>query len=241
MVNNFCFHVYVQKSLSHPDTLSRSLTHSFSLSRHAEQLLFSCLSSKVTLSLSHWLTLDMLNIFWFHVYAPKSLSHSLIHSLSTWYVYAQKSLSLSHSLPHPLIQSPSTCWTTFVFIFLLKSHFLTLTLSHSHILTFSLSHSLNLSVFHSLIHSLSTIWTIFVLIIFIAIIVIIDVIVIIIIIVTIIIVIVFVIIITVIIVVKLLLTTFAQNYFQQLSFATFLRNFSLRGSLPPPPSLMRFL
>ena len=32
--NNFCFHVYVQKSLSQSHTLS----HSFTLSRHAEQL-----------------------------------------------------------------------------------------------------------------------------------------------------------------------------------------------------------
>ena len=42
MLNNFCFHVYAQKSLSHSHTLS------FTLSRHAEQLLFSCLGSKVT-------------------------------------------------------------------------------------------------------------------------------------------------------------------------------------------------
>ena len=38
MLNNFCFHVYAQKSLS----------HSLTLSRNAEQLLFSCLGSKVT-------------------------------------------------------------------------------------------------------------------------------------------------------------------------------------------------
>ena len=41
MLNNFCFHVYAQKSL--------------------------------TLSLSHSLTLDMLNEFCFHVYAQNSL------------------------------------------------------------------------------------------------------------------------------------------------------------------------
>ena len=97
----------------------------------------------------------------------------------------------------------------------------------------SLAHSLtltlpNLSVFYSLIHSLLTFWTTFVLIIFIAIIVIIDVIVIIIIIVTITIVIVFIIIITVIIVVKLLLSTFARNYCQQLYLTT-----------PPDPFLIR--
>ena len=59
MQNNFCFHVYVQKSLSQFPTHSLSLSHSltlslshsftlsFTLSRHAEQLLFSCLCSKV--------------------------------------------------------------------------------------------------------------------------------------------------------------------------------------------------
>ena len=99
MLNNFCFHVYAQKSLSHFHTLSLShtlaLSHSlilsFTLSRHAEQLLFSCLGSKVTLSLSHSLT----------------LSHS-------------HTLSFSHSL------SLSTCWTTFVFISMLKTHCLLL-------------------------------------------------------------------------------------------------------------------
>ena len=58
MLNNFCFHVYAQKSLSHFHTLSLShshtlaLSHSFNLSfnhsRHAKQLLFSSLCSKVT-------------------------------------------------------------------------------------------------------------------------------------------------------------------------------------------------
>ena len=71
VLNNFCFHVYAQKSLSH------SLTVSFTHSWHAQQLLFLCLCSKVTLSLS--------------------LSHCLIHSLST-------------------------CSTTFVFMSMLKSH-----------------------------------------------------------------------------------------------------------------------
>ena len=68
-------------------SLSHSHTLSFTLSRHAEQLLFSCLGLKVTLSLSHSLTLshslihssshsftlDMLNNFCFHLYAQKSL------------------------------------------------------------------------------------------------------------------------------------------------------------------------
>ena len=55
MLNNFCFHLYAQKSLSHSHALT--LTHSLSLSHslnlsfnhswHAEQVLFSCLGSKV--------------------------------------------------------------------------------------------------------------------------------------------------------------------------------------------------
>ena len=47
MLNNFCFHVYAQKSLAHSLTL--------------------------TLSISHSITLDMLNKFCFHLYAENSL------------------------------------------------------------------------------------------------------------------------------------------------------------------------
>ena len=57
MLNNFCFHLYAQKSLSHSHTLMLSLSHTLSLShsfnlsfthsRHAEQVLFSSLGSKV--------------------------------------------------------------------------------------------------------------------------------------------------------------------------------------------------
>ena len=58
MLNNFCFHLYAQKSLSHSHTLTLSLSHTLSLSlshsfnlsfthsRHAEQVLFSSLCSK---------------------------------------------------------------------------------------------------------------------------------------------------------------------------------------------------
>ena len=107
-----------QISLSHSHSLS------FTHSRHTEQLLFSCLCSKVTLTLSHYLTLsmsqtltlsishsltlNMLNNFCFHVYAQKSLftqkSLSYSHTLT---------LSLSHSLTlslfQSLIHSLSTC------------------------------------------------------------------------------------------------------------------------------------
>ena len=48
MLNYFCFHVYTQNSLSHSFTLS--FTHSW----HAEQLLFSCLCSKVSVYRWKW-------------------------------------------------------------------------------------------------------------------------------------------------------------------------------------------
>ena len=105
------------------------------------------LSHSHTLSISHWITLDMLNNFCFHLYAQKSLSHSHTLTLSS-----HSLISLFHSL--------LTCWTTFVFMSMLKSHSLTITLSHSH--TLSLSHSHTLTLFQSLIHSLSTCWTTFV-------------------------------------------------------------------------------
>ena len=70
-------------------TLSQSFNLSFTHSRHAEKFLFSCLCSKLTLtlshshtltlshshtlSISHSVTLDMLNKFCFHLYAQKSL------------------------------------------------------------------------------------------------------------------------------------------------------------------------
>ena len=133
---------------------------------HAEQLLFSCLCSKVTiyrwkwqwvfldsqctlfcefrvhwagsqlknvwmsdkswepdltLTVSHSLTLVILNNVCFHVYAQKSLSHSHTLKLS-------HSLNVSHS--HSLIHSIFTCWTTFVFMSMQKSHPHTLALSH---------------------------------------------------------------------------------------------------------------
>ena len=85
---------------------------------------------------------------------------------------------LTRSVPHSLIHFLYTCWTTFVFMSMLKSHSLTLTLCLT--LTLSLSHSLTLHMLnnfcfhvyaekshshtlsHSRIHSLSTCWTTFV-------------------------------------------------------------------------------
>ena len=61
MLNNFCFNLYAQNSLSRflPLTLSSYLTLTLSHSH--------------TLAISHSLTLGMLNNFCFHVYAQKSL------------------------------------------------------------------------------------------------------------------------------------------------------------------------
>ena len=95
MLNNFCFHVYAQKSLSHSFTTFATFTTfttfnlSFNHSRHAEQVLFSCLGSKDPLSLSHSLTLTL------------SHSHTLTLSHS-------RTLALSHS--HTLSFTLSTCW-----------------------------------------------------------------------------------------------------------------------------------
>ena len=75
MLNNFCFHLYAQKSLSHSHTLTLSLSHTLSLSlshsfnlsfthsRHAEQVLFSSLGSKVAVYRRklQWSFLDLLS------------------------------------------------------------------------------------------------------------------------------------------------------------------------------------
>ena len=89
-------------TLRHSFSLSHSFNLSFNHSWHAEQLLFSSLCSKLTLtlshshtlSISHSLTLDMLNNFCFHVYAQKSFSHSLTVTLTLSHSH---SFSLSHS------------------------------------------------------------------------------------------------------------------------------------------------
>ena len=94
-----------------------------------------------TLSLSHALTLDMLNNFCFHVYAQNLLSHFLTLTLSlfltltlfqsqfqTWSLDYLITWSLDHLITwlldhlHSLIHSLSTCWISFVFISMLKSH-----------------------------------------------------------------------------------------------------------------------
>ena len=73
---------------------SKTCTLSFTPSGHDEQLLFSCLCSKVTLtlyhshtlSISHSLTLDMLNNFCFHLYClqPKIAMFLAGNQLYDW-------------------------------------------------------------------------------------------------------------------------------------------------------------
>ena len=87
---------------------------------------------------SHSLTLDMLKNFCFHVYAQKSLSHSLSLSLS---LFLTHTLSISHSLTLDMINN-------FCFhVYAQKSLSHTLTLSHSH--TLSISHSLTLDMLNN--------------------------------------------------------------------------------------------
>ena len=113
-IKYLCSRIYMKKCVNVRQTLRTRNTFS--------------LSHALNLSLSHSITLDMLNNFCFNVYAQ---SHSLIQSLLT-------------------------CWTTFVFMSIHKSHSLSFTLPISH------NNSHTLSLFQSLIHSLSTCGTTFV-------------------------------------------------------------------------------
>ena len=80
MLNNFCFHVYAEKSHSHTLTLSHSHTLSFTLSRHAEQLLSSCLCSKVTVYCRK------LQCFFLHQHHHQQQHpHLLLQSSQTWF------------------------------------------------------------------------------------------------------------------------------------------------------------
>ena len=113
-----------QISLSHSHSLS------FTHSRHTEQLLFSCLCSKVTLSLSHYLTLTlslshsltlhMLNNFCFHVYAQQSLSH--FHTLALSHSF---NLSLNHSRHAEQVLFSSLCSKVVVYSRKLQCFFFT--------------------------------------------------------------------------------------------------------------------
>ena len=78
----------------------------------------------------------------FLTFSNVTYSHS--HSLSLSHC-----LTLSHSHTQTVIESLLTCWTTFVFISMFKSHSHTHALTLTHSLTLTLSHSLNLSFNHS--------------------------------------------------------------------------------------------
>ena len=106
-----------QISLSHSHSLS------FTHSRHTEQLLFSCLCSKVTLSLSHSLTLSLshyLTLSMSHSHTlTLSLSHSLtLHMLNNFcfHVYAHQSLSHSQTLSFTLSRHAEQLLFSFGFL-----------------------------------------------------------------------------------------------------------------------------
>ena len=143
--------------------------------RLAEQLLFLCVNSKITVC--HAISCHMSYV--------KCLSSSTSKSdCFSCYHMSHKTVTLS--LFQSLIHSLSTCWTTFVFMSMLKvtlwhslSHSLNRSCSHSqhaehsfhvyaqksisdtHILSLSpsLTHTLTLSLSHSHIHSIATCWT----------------------------------------------------------------------------------
>ena len=100
VLNNFCFHVYAQNLLPHFLTPTLSHSHSFSLSH------------SFNLSFTHFLHAEQLLFSCVCSKLTLTLSHS--HSLTL-------SRYLTLTLFQSLIQSLSTCWTSFVFISMLKS------------------------------------------------------------------------------------------------------------------------
>ena len=120
MLNNFCFHGYAQKSLSHSHshtpTLSHYLTllishsHSFTLSfthsPHAEQLLFSCLCSKVTRTLSHSHSFSLSHSFNLSFNHSRHAEQVLFSSLCSKVAVYRRKLQcffLPHPPHHPLL------------------------------------------------------------------------------------------------------------------------------------------
>ena len=149
MLNNFCFHVYAQKwifvIMSHVTFRICHMLHvtccmsyvkclCWSLG-HAEQLLFSCVSSKV--SICNYVTCHI-SPFTCHMLYVKCLCWSLGHAaqlLFSWlcskvsiYNYITCHMShfachmshclchMSHVLCQVLMLILGTCWTTFVFM-----------------------------------------------------------------------------------------------------------------------------
>ena len=68
-------------------------------------------------------------------YARQKMHFSFLKMSECQTKAGNQAYSLTLLLSHYLTQSLSTCWTTFVFMSMLKSH--TLTLSHSHFLSLS--------------------------------------------------------------------------------------------------------
>ena len=149
------------KSHSHTLTLSLSL----SLIHSLIQALLTCWITFVFMSIlkSHCFYVKMPMVFWDLIILHHTLSCEFrVHRAGSQLKMPERqtkagnqdfcktcskaTLTLFQSLIHSLL----TCWTTFVFISMLKSHSHTLTLSRSHSHTHSLSHSHTLSISHSI-------------------------------------------------------------------------------------------
>ena len=138
MLNKFCLYVYVQKSLLQPKIAmvffylsSITLPCYFRCHRAGSQQKMSERQTKagnqITLSLSLTISLSLshsFNLSFNHSWHAKQLLFWSLCSKLTLTLSHSHSLSLSHSfsLSHSLIQSLSTCWTSFVFMSRLKSH-----------------------------------------------------------------------------------------------------------------------
>ena len=127
-------------TLSHSFSLSHSFNLSFNHSRHAEQFLFSCLGSKVTVYCRK------LQCFFFD-------SHSLLTTLPCEFgshrAGSQLKMSECQTKAGNLeCMNVWMFWTTFVFMSMLKTYSHTFSLSLC--LTLTLSHSRTLSISHSI-------------------------------------------------------------------------------------------
>ena len=112
VLNNFCFHVYAQNLLSHFLTLtlshSFSLSHSFNLSfnhsRHAEQVLFSSLCSKVAVNSRK------LQCFFLDLNTTSTLSCEFrVHRAGSQRKMSECQTKAGNQNSHSLIHSLSTC------------------------------------------------------------------------------------------------------------------------------------
>ena len=130
MLNNFCFHVYAQKSLfinlqnlQNCKTCKLAKLANWSLG-HAEQLLFSCLCSKVTVYRWKW------QWFFFDLSLSTTLTcYFTVHRAGSQLKMSERQTKLGtrNILQNLQIGKTGklilgTCWTTFVFMSMLKSH-----------------------------------------------------------------------------------------------------------------------